>query len=63
VRYEMDGTASELTVVGTSESDPASGRISAASPVGKALLGKRAGDEVVVTTPSATIRYRILDVS
>jgi transcription elongation factor GreA len=62
VRYEMDGTTSELTLVGTSESDPASGRISAASPVGRALLGKRAGDEVVVTTPSASIHYRILDV-
>ena len=40
------GTPGELTIVGSTEADPASGGISAASPVGRALLGHRAGDEV-----------------
>jgi transcription elongation factor GreA len=62
VRYEVDGSPGELTIVGSTEADPASGRISAASPVGRALLGHRAGDEVIVTTPAAEIRYRILEI-
>jgi transcription elongation factor GreA len=62
VSYEVDDTPGELTIVGSTEADPASGRISAASPVGRALLGHRAGDVVTVTTPAAEIRYRILEV-
>ena len=38
------------------------GRISQASPVGKALMGRRAGDQVVVRTPAAETRYHILEV-
>jgi transcription elongation factor GreA len=60
VRYELDGDEGELTIVGSTESDPAAGRISAVSPVGKALLGHRSGDEVTVTTPAAQLRYHIL---
>lgn len=63
VRYESDGQPGLLTIVGSAESDPESGRISAASPVGRALLGHRAGDEVVVATPAAQIHYRIVEVS
>ncbi len=62
VRYEVDGSSGELTIVGSAEADPASGRISAASPVGRALLGRRAGEEVTVTTPAAEIHYRIVEV-
>ena len=62
VRFELEGQPGELTIVGSTESDPASGRISAASPVGRALLGHVAGEEVAVTTPAATLRYRIVEV-
>ncbi len=62
VIYEVDGRRDELTIVGSSESDPVGGRISAASPVGKALLGHHGGDEVVVVTPVAQIHYRIIEV-
>ncbi len=62
VRYEIDGQPGVLTIVGSTESDPGSGRISAVSPVGKALLGRRVGDEVIVATPAARMRYRILEV-
>jgi len=62
VRYEVDGQAGELTVVGSTESDPAAGRISAVSPVGRALMGRQAGEEVVVVTPAARMRYRIVAV-
>jgi transcription elongation factor GreA len=49
-----------LTIVGPTESDPAAGRISSASPVGRALLRGAVGDEVVVATPTGPVRYRIL---
>jgi transcription elongation factor GreA len=62
VRYEVDGTEGELTIVGSTESDPGAGRISAASPVGKALFGRRQGEDVIVATPAAEFRYRILEV-
>ncbi|HEU0235992.1 MAG TPA: transcription elongation factor GreA [Candidatus Limnocylindrales bacterium] len=56
----IDTEAAVITIVGTSESDPSAGRISAASPVGRALLGRSAGDEVTVRTPNGEVRYRIL---
>ncbi len=62
VVYEIDGQRDTLRLVGSTESDPGAGRISAASPVGKALLGHREGDEVVVTTPAAKIHYHIVEV-
>jgi transcription elongation factor GreA len=62
VRYEVEGQPGELIIVGSSESDPAAGRVSASSPVGRALLGRRAGDVVLVATPSADIEYRIVEV-
>lgn len=62
VVYEIDGEQAQLTIVGSAESDPAAGRISAASPVGKALIGHRRGDAVAVVTPAAEMRYHILEV-
>jgi transcription elongation factor GreA len=41
------------------ESDPAAGLISTTSPVGKSLMGKQAGDEVVVRTPASTRNFEI----
>jgi len=48
------------TLVGEEESDAAAGRISVASPVGRALLGKTEGDVAEVRTPRGTIEYEIL---
>ncbi len=47
-------------LVGPKEADPLNGRISHESPIGKALLGKKVGDEVVAETPGGTIRLKIL---
>ena len=49
-----------ISLVGPSESDPGSGRISSSSPVGRALLGRRVGDEVTVATPKGSVRYRVV---
>ena len=62
VTVEADGDEVTYVLVGTSEADPKSGRISVASPVGKALLGRGAGDEVVVRTPQGESRYRVVSI-
>lgn len=46
VTVEVDGIKREFTLVGSLESDPINGKISIESPVGKALLGKKIGDQV-----------------
>lgn len=62
VRICMSGTADEIDyeIVGTHESNPMEGRISNESPIGKALIGKRKGDEITVKAPAGEIKYRIL---
>ena len=47
------------TITGSSESDPRNGFISNESPVGKALIGHKVGDNVKVTTPGGDIFYTI----
>ena len=59
---DAEGARVTLHIVGSSEADPAKGRISDVSPVGKALLGHRAGDEVVIRTPGNDIHYRVIEV-
>ncbi len=41
------------------ESDPTSGMISTVSPIGRSLMGKEEGDEVVVSIPSGTRRFEV----
>jgi transcription elongation factor GreA len=48
---DADGEEEEFTIVRKDKADPAQGRISTESPVGRALLGGRGGDEVTVQTP------------
>lgn len=50
------------TIVGGYESDPSKGLISHISPLGKAMLGKKKGDSMSVTTPRGTNTYTILHV-
>ena len=59
----QDGKIEQFTIVGSAEANPVGGRISNESPVGKALLGKRIGDEVEVPTPAGVLKLRILEVS
>jgi len=58
VLVEVDGQTDEFTIVGTLEANPAIGKISNESPVGRMLLGHRVGDEVVVSSPIQTV-YKI----
>jgi transcription elongation factor GreA len=60
VIVEHDGERTEYTIVSPAEADPAAGRISDASPVGRALIGQAAGAEVTVRTPTGDRRYRLV---
>ncbi len=63
VRIETDGETIDYTIVGSSESDVVAGRISSSSPVGRALLGRSEGDEVVIKTPAGDRHYLIVSVN
>jgi len=62
VLVETDGVEHALRLVGSAEADLAAGRISIASPVGRALVGGVAGGEVTVATPAGAVVYRIIRV-
>jgi transcription elongation factor GreA len=51
------------TIVGVAETNPSEGFISNESPLGRALLDQKVGDEVVVHAPAGEIRYRIVAVT
>jgi transcription elongation factor GreA len=52
----------EFKIVGSSEANSLQGKISNESPVGKALIGRKTGDEVSVETQAGEIRYKILGI-
>jgi transcription elongation factor GreA len=54
------GDTQQYTITGTAEADPAQGRISNVSPIGRGLLGKRVGQTAEVTVPAGKIRLEIL---
>lgn len=49
-----------VTLVGSFEADPEKDLVSISSPIGKAALGRRVGEEFEVEAPAGTLRYRIL---
>ena len=53
----------EYQIVGSQEANPTTGRISDESPIGRAIMGRRAGDSVTVEAPGGSFRYKILDVT
>lgn len=64
VKLEDEDTEEQVTykIVGEFEADVKKGKISITSPIARALIGKRAGDNVEVTTPKGTRAYEILKV-
>ncbi len=62
VVVDIDGDKETYLLVGPAEADPVAGRISNLSPVGRALIGSRVGDEVTVQLPARSVTYRVLEV-
>jgi transcription elongation factor GreA len=52
----------DYQIVGSTEADPSSYKISNDSPVGRALIGKKAGDIVEVAVPDGTVRLKVLEI-
>ena len=60
--HHQDGSEEYYTIVGSAEANPGEGKISNMSPLGKALLGKRVGDEVEVAAPAGTLKVTIAEI-
>lgn len=62
--YDMEFDE-ELTyrLVGSIESDPDKGYVSNESPIGKALLGKKVGEVVIIETPGGQIQMKVLKIA
>ena len=54
-----NGKTVTYTIVGPVEADPLEGKISNESPIGAALMGKKAGDKVTIETPKGNVAYTI----
>ena len=52
----------EYSIVGSLESNPNAGLISNESPIGKAIIGKKVGDIVEITTPAGKVEMKILEI-
>ncbi len=59
VHLELEDGQQKYTIVGSTEANPDEGKISDESPIGKALIGKKPGDEVHVQVPSGVLTYKI----
>jgi transcription elongation factor GreA len=51
------------TIVGSNEADPINGLISNESPMGQTLIGHSVDDEIEVSAPKGTIKYRVVNIS
>lgn len=60
---DEDGKTRTFTIVGVDELDTAKGRISWQSPIGKNLLGKSVGDEVLIQIPAGEMTYEIVSIA
>ncbi len=62
VTLTVKGKKEVFTLVGEWEADPASKKISHSSPLGKALLGKKQGEEAEVEAPAGKILYKVVHI-
>lgn len=62
VVVEANGERDEFTIVGSFEADPLQGRISNESPVGKGLLGAKAGESVEIATSVVKTLYKVISI-
>jgi transcription elongation factor GreA len=63
VKVESEDGPESFTIVGSAEAKPTDGKISNESPVGRALLGKKRGEKVLVRVPAGDFSYKIVDIT
>ena len=62
VEIEAEGDKETYLIVGPTEADPISGKISSESPVGRALIEGKKGDKIMVSTPDGKVEYKIINI-
>ncbi|MFH1601686.1 MAG: GreA/GreB family elongation factor [Candidatus Shapirobacteria bacterium] len=62
VRLRANGSEKALEIVSDGQADPLKGQISPSSPLAQSLIGKKAGEQVAVSTPSGKVIYNILSI-
>jgi transcription elongation factor GreA len=63
VKVQEEGAKPEsFHIVGAAEADPAAGKISDVSPLGRALIGRKKGEAVTVNAPDGSFSYKIISV-
>ena len=62
ITVEANGEKDMFTIVGEFEADPMAKKLSSTSPIGKALIGKKMNDTVIVEVPSGKITYKVLSI-
>ncbi|MEK7526601.1 MAG: transcription elongation factor GreA [Patescibacteria group bacterium] len=63
VTVKVNGGKLEYKIVGEWEANPMEKKISATSPLGQALVGKKVGEKVAVEAPAGTVSYEIVAIS
>src|SRR6185503_19313151 len=63
VKVKTNGNEKTYAIVGSNEANPTEGKISNESLVGRALLGKKAGDKIKVTAPAGEVEYEIVSIN
>lgn len=62
VHLEIEDGKQIFTIVGSTEANPTEGKISNESPIGKSLMGKSKGQEVMITVPSGEMTFKIVHI-
>lgn len=60
---DEEGSKKSYTIVGIDELDTGRGRISWQSPIGRSLLGKKVGDEVLIKVPAGELTYEVISIT
>jgi len=63
LRNQQNGMELSYTLVAESEADLKAGKISVTSPIGKGLLGKKAGETAEIQVPNGTLKFDILEIT
>lgn len=63
IEYQEDKQTFEIKIVGSSESDILSGKISNESPIAESILGKKLGDIATFKTPTGKLSVKIIEIS
>lgn len=62
IEVKSDNNMEIFSIVGSPEAKPQEGKISNESPLGRAFLGRKVGDEVEVKTPGGIVKYKIIKI-